>query len=107
MIKQVINDNDFIARFAHWSVLPIQVIYTALKFPQVHDSYLYKTFTSSEYDIHWNVARFGKVIKLIDDIKQMVEVLEITLPNNYFEHFKSKEQLKEAHDNLVVQLLKC
>ncbi|MBF0266194.1 MAG: PcfJ domain-containing protein [Gammaproteobacteria bacterium] len=104
VIKNIISNDEFIVRFAHWSILPIQVIVTALKFPEIVEHYLYKRFVSTEQDIHWNIANFSKVNKLIRDIKQMVEVLEITLPNDYFHLFNSKEQLKEAHDNLVIQL---
>ena len=104
LIHQALNDNTLINRFAHWQQLPIQVLGAAIKYPEIIETFIFKNFISTDRGIYKNNATLGKVWKYISDMKNMAEVLGITLPAHYFQQFDSKPQLKDAHDALVFQL---
>lgn len=103
LIKECVCNQDIVQSFAHWQSIPVHALAVVRQYPLFLNSRLLKCFVNETQSIIRQIRNFSMMKTTIEDIQDMAEMMEITLPESYHNLFESKLELDRAHDRMVTR----
>jgi len=101
LIKKSIIDENIIKAFSHWKVIPIQALAVVNKYPGFLNTKLLSCLVDDSKEIAIQIRPFGVMNIIMSDIREMADIMEVNLPENYFQRFTHKNDMDVAHDRIV------